>query len=84
MKRRGKAIKATSKNYRLSADTAVNTCISCGEIIPEGALVCIKCEMGWTEFRCAVCGKTVVNGRSLCSDCMEVILRPASIDRDED
>ena len=28
----------------------VDTCIFCGEIIPEGRMVCWACEHGWPVF----------------------------------
>lgn len=34
------------KSYLPSSITVMNTCICCGEIIPEGRQVCPKCEKG--------------------------------------
>ena len=28
----------------------VDTCIFCGEIIPEGHMICWACEHGWPVF----------------------------------
>ena len=36
----------------------MNTCVCCGEIIPEGRQVCPKCEDDAQEWeRCPVCGE---------------------------
>ncbi len=46
-----------------------NTCICCGEEIPEGILVCPACERGEVPFACQLCGAPLLCDEQMCSEC---------------
>jgi len=67
-------ISQRSEGKRGYIATSINTCISCGAIIPEGTLVCVQCELAWIEPRCEICGKTVETRNAICKSCEEMLL----------
>ena len=50
-----------------------NICIMCGKEIPEGMLVCIKCELGTSPQRCEICNRPISEGDSICPNCKGII-----------
>ncbi len=58
-----------------------NTCISCGDIIPEGMLCCMACEKGMKRARCVICDAPLENDNSICTRCRNMFLRSKNTDQ---
>ena len=48
-------------------------CVSCGEPIPEGRLLCPICE-GTLKNRCSICDRLIPPGSELCAYCEQKLL----------
>lgn len=54
----------------LSSD--YNTCIYCGAIMPEGRLVCPKCEDDFYTTRCIFCNSRIQPSSTVCQNCLNI------------
>lgn len=50
-------------------------CVSCGEPIPEGRLLCPICE-GTLKNRCSICDRLIAPGYEICPYCEQKLLVP--------
>lgn len=64
-----------TENKVVYVATSINTCIACGREIPEGMLVCMKCEIGKSQRKCTICDRPIAESESICSNCKAVIFR---------
>ena len=73
-------IEQQTKSKVVYAPTSVNTCIACGRVIPEGMLVCMKCEVGNSQERCVICDRPIAEGQDICPNCRTAIFRSKNKD----
>lgn len=64
-----------TENKVVYVATSINTCIACGTEIPEGMLVCMKCEAGRLQKKCTICDRPIAETKSICSNCRAIIFR---------
>ena len=48
-------------------------CVSCGEPIPEGRLLCPICE-GTLKNRCSICDRLIAPGLEICPYCEQKLI----------
>ena len=69
-----------TKNKAIHVPVCGNFCIACGREIPEGMLVCMKCEVGNSQERCVICDRPIAEGQDICSNCRAAIFRSKNKD----
>lgn len=71
-----------TENKVVYVATSINTCIACGREIPEGMLVCMKCEKGLCDSKCTICDAPLKeNEVGLCTRCRATFFRSKNKDQ---
>lgn len=53
-------------------------CVFCGDIVPEGIMICPRCESELEKPRCSICDRILEDGQIICPFCEEKLLKSSA------